>query len=149
MDDDPTPLSDLITRCVQEDTPANYEKLLKAFTRASVGVVAVGVPAGTTGLYRAGRNELSLASGALPDGRPAILVSADPEVFRRRYGGPFNAEMDGLSVMATVLVNPKCEAIRINSAASEHSMAIRRSTIQQIIDAGSSGAPSARKPWWK
>jgi hypothetical protein len=149
MSDDPTPLSDLITRCVQEDTPANFEKFLMAFTRASVGVVAIGVPAGTIGSHRARRNEVSLASGALPDGRLGIIVSADPAVFRRRYGGPFNAEVDGLSVMATVLLNPQCQAIRVNSAASEHSMAIDRSTIQQIVEEERAGAPSTRKPWWK
>ena len=149
MNDDATPLSDLITRCVQEDTPENYERFLTAFTRASVGVVANGVPPGTVGLYRAHRDELSLATGELPDGLPAVLVSADPAVFRRRYGGPFNAEMDGLSVMRTVLANPECQAIRVNSAASEHSMAIPRATLQRIIDGPTREAPIIRKPWWK
>lgn len=149
MSDDATPLSDFITRCIEDDTPGNYEKFLTAFTHASVGIVAIGGPPGVVGPYRARRDEVTLGSSALPDGRPAVLVSADPAVFRRRYGGPFNAEMDGLSVMHCVLANPECQAIRVNSAAGEHSMAILRADIQQIIGGSTPEAPIARKPWWR
>jgi hypothetical protein len=101
---------------------------------AKVGVLAT-VPKGVSGPHVAGKGEITLGVTRLPDGRIMILAAADPPAFERRFGRKtFNAEMDGLFVMKTVLANPACEGILVNSAASEHSMVLERALIQQLVE---------------
>ena len=130
---DATPLSDLITLNIKTNTKENIERFAKAFMTAKVGVLAT-VPKGAAGTQVAGKGEIALGPTRLPDGRIMILAAADPPAFERRFGRPFNAEMDGLSVMKTVLLNPACEGILVNSAASEHSMILERALIQQLVE---------------
>ncbi len=147
VSDDATPLSDLLTRHAADGTPASYDTFLRAFSRATVGVIAHGVPPGTVGAYRTKRDEVGLGATKLPDGTRGILVCADREAFVRRYGGPYNAEVVGMAVMQTALTNPDTAGILVNSATSKQFIVTPRSDIELLV--AEAGRAAARKPWWK
>jgi hypothetical protein len=72
-----TLLSDWITRCIERDTPENYEHFLQAFLSSQLGVILTGIPQGVSGQYVAGKNELTAAMGRTPDGKRMLLACAD------------------------------------------------------------------------
>ncbi len=133
-----TPLSDLIDRA--ESSADGYADFIKEFRRSSVGVIAEGAPEGTTGEFRSSaQHPIGVGSTTDHEGRPCLLAFADPAAFVQRFGLQFNADMLGESLLQTVLLNPDCSGILVNSAKKAVSIIIDRDTIQGLM----------KKPWWK
>ena len=151
-----TPLSDLITRCVDAWSERSYEQFISTFLRAQVGVIvratgdearaALAGEPGTT--IVTGEDQFTFGQARLADGRDVLLACADFEVFRRRFSGAFNATVPGRDLVKAVMANDRCQGIQINSAASPHSLVIDRATLQRIA-ADEAKQPSGRKPWWR
>ena len=133
MLDSPTPLSDRISCLLARNTPENYEEFLRVFLASQLGVIVQGFSKESSGQFVAGRNELTAAMSATPDGRKVLLACADRAVFVQRYKAPFNAEVSAVSLLKMALANPNCEGIMINSAASEHSYVIPRDRVTEVI----------------
>jgi hypothetical protein len=133
MPDSSTPLSDCITRCIEQDTRENYEHFLHFFLGSQLGVILQGIPQGVSGQVVAGKNELSAAMGSTPDGKRMLLACADRAVFLQRFKRPFNAEIGAVALLKMVLANPQCEGIMINSAVSEHTILIPHGRVTQLI----------------
>jgi len=144
-----TPLSDLID--LAEGSDRQYWAFLAAFRRSRLGVKVIGAPPGTAGNVKVTDQSFSLGNSATPDGRPVLLAFADPAAFVQRFGMQFNAEMSGEELMGTVLHNPGCHGIRVNSAKREISMIIGRDAIQRLQSGAVPPAPEPEqpKPWWK
>lgn len=134
MKDTPTPLSDAITRLVEQHTPGNYAQFIRIFMDSRLGIIVQGIPPGASGEYTAGKNnEMSAALGIAPDGKRMLLACADRAVFVQRFKRPFNAEIDAVSLLKMAVANPGCEGVMINSAASEHTVTILRKQIPELI----------------
>jgi hypothetical protein len=144
MPEHSTPLSDCISRCIERDTPENYNRFLQTFLRSQLGVIVTGIPQGRSGQYVAGKDELTVALGASPDGKRMLLACADRATFVQRFSQGFNAEVDAIALMKMALANPGCEGIMINSATSEHRILILHDRIVELIDRSSSG-----ESWWR
>jgi hypothetical protein len=115
-------------------------------------VVAVGVPADAAdrfvstlpggqrrqiplmpaGFVTTAEQPLSVGSTLHVGGRPMVLAFADPEAFAARFGQPFNASLAGEVLLATVLLNPDCAGVLINSALAEVSVVIDRATAESL-----------------
>jgi hypothetical protein len=135
-----TPLSDCITRFLEQSTPENYEQFLRVFLGSQLGVILKDIPGSHSGQYVAGKNARTAAVGITPDGKRMLLACADRAIFVQRFQQPFNEEMGAVALLKTVLANPQCEGIMINSAVSEHSIGIPRHQIQDLLDsAGTAG----------
>lgn len=139
-----TPLSDLIAAYIASRSRKTWGQFLDAFQVAELGVHVVGVPSGTVGKFvtQAGQS-VSLGLTRHAGGRPTALAFADPEAFARRFGRPFNAGMSGTALLATLLADPECAGVLVNSALSEVSVVIDRSTAEELM------RPSGPKPWWR
>lgn len=148
-----TPLSDMITRCVEQPAaPDRYQQFIVDFLRSDVGVIiqpigpaaaaALEVPDGTQIVV--GENQFGYGLSRLPDGRQMLLACADFHIFRRRFGGSFNATVKGRELLHAVWINPACQGIQVNSAVSEHSVTILRAAVRELLE-----GPKARKPWWR
>jgi hypothetical protein len=112
-----TPLSDLMSDHTKLNTAETHARFVEAFRRSRLGVVAVGVPEGTTGdVVSTSQNPVAVGMTQHAAGRPMALAFADPAAFAQRFGQRFNAEMAGESLLATVLHNPGCEGVLVNSA---------------------------------
>lgn len=61
------------------------------------------------------------------------LAFADPAAFAARLGRPFNAELTGEALLATVLLNPECAGVLVNSALAEVSVVIDRGTAARLV----------------
>jgi hypothetical protein len=85
MPDSSTPLSDCISRYVEQASPENYQSFLRAFLSSQLGVILTGVPHGVSGKYVAAKNELAAAMSHTPDGKKMLLACADRAVFVQRY----------------------------------------------------------------
>ncbi|HKW35302.1 MAG TPA: SseB family protein [Candidatus Acidoferrum sp.] len=133
MPDSSTPLSDWITRCIEQNTRENYEHFLQVFLGSQLGVILQGIPQGASGQVVVGKNELSAAMSSTPDGKRMLLACADRAVFVQRFKRPFNAEMGAVALLKMALANPRCEGIMINSAASEHTILIPRVRVAELI----------------
>src|SRR5947209_2569776 len=125
-----TPLSDLMTGFASSGSPESFAKFLAAFRGSKVGVIAVGVEPGSSGdVTSTAARPISVGLSGHGDGQPRVLAFADPVVFARRFGRPFNADMTGDALMKTALHNPRCVGILVNSAVSESSVTIDRATM--------------------
>jgi hypothetical protein len=62
-----------------------------------------------------------------------VLAFADPEAFAARFGRRFNAVIAGEAVLATVMLNPNCAGVLVNSALSETSVVIDRATVESLV----------------
>jgi hypothetical protein len=147
-----TPLSDLID--LAEGSDQGYRRFLAAFRRSQLGVRVVGAPQGAAGTFTSTEDQpFSLGSSVTPDGRSVLLAFADPAVFIQRFGMQFNAGISGEVLLDTVLLNPDCHGVRVNSAKREISVMISRDVIQKLKSGRKSGSappvPARRAPWWK
>jgi hypothetical protein len=133
MVDSLTPLSECISRCIEQDTPENYEHFLQVFLRSQIGIIVKGIPQGSSGQYVAKKNELTAAMASTPDGKRMLLACADRAAFVQRFTQPFNAELGAAPLLKMALANPNCEGIMINSATSEHRILIPRKCIADLI----------------
>lgn len=140
MPQSPTPLSDCISRYVDQGTSENYAKFIEVFLCSNLGVIVTGVPPGNVGQYVASKNELAVAMSNTPDGKKMVLACADRAVFVRRFSKLFNAEVGAPALLKIAWSNPECEGIMLNSAASEHRILIVRKEISELI-AASTGSP--------
>jgi hypothetical protein len=58
-------------------------------------------------------------------------------VYAGRYPNQgFNADTDAPSVFQTILANPDCQGMLINSAASEHSLVVDRAKVEELVAIG-------------
>lgn len=139
-----TPLSDLMTRVLNDPAPAHRQAFHAAFLKARVGVIASGLPAAanvlsTTPATRldggriAPAGQVGFARAATPDGRTMVLACADRGVFVQRFHARFNVEVLGRELAAMALAVPDCEGILVNSASSFHSLAIDRAQIAALL----------------
>ena len=143
-----TPLSDLIAAHVTSGSPETWAQFLDGFRRSQVGVVAVGVPTGAAGEFVSTADRpVSVGLTRHAGGRPTALAFADPIAFAARFGRPFNAALAGEALLATVLLNPECAGVLVNSALAEVSVVIDRATAEALVRSGA-GQP-ADKPWWR
>lgn len=146
-----TPLSDLMAVFAADNAPASFARFVAAFRQSKVGVIAVGALPGSSGeVTSTAARPISAGLSDHGDGQPRVLAFADPLVFARRFGQPFNADMIGEALMQTAMHNERCAGILVNSAASETSVTIDRATIASLIgSAGPQGAGVRRHPWWR
>ncbi|MEK6303505.1 MAG: hypothetical protein AABO41_22590 [Acidobacteriota bacterium] len=169
-----TPLSDLIADHIAADTPESFARFLGGFRSSVVGVIAVGVPAGAGGEYvSTAERPLSVGLTRHAGGRSMVLAFADPAAFARRFGRPFNAEIAGEALLATVLHNSACEdpaitsatrvrrllatvlhnsaceGVLVNSALAEVSVVIDRATCESLARSAAGSEQPARRPWWR
>jgi hypothetical protein len=143
-----TPLSDLIAAHNASRSSQSYAQFLDGFRKALVGVCATGMPAGTVGDFVSTADcPIKVDSTEHAGGRPMVLAFADPEAFAARFGQQINAQMVGESLLATVLLNPDCAGVLVNSALAEVSLAIERATVESLVRPASD-RPAA-KPWWR
>jgi hypothetical protein len=84
MLDSSTPLSDCITRCIEQNTRENYERFLQVFLGSQLGVILQSIPQGVSGQVVAAKNEFSAATGRTPDGKKMLLACADRSIFVQR-----------------------------------------------------------------
>ena len=146
-----TPLSDLIEDIhFKSRTQNSFTDSLQAFRSAVVGVISLGVPQGTVGNFTSvPEHPISLGSSQDSNGHDVVLVFADPDAFVRTFGTRFNATMSGEAVLQTVIHNPACYGVRVNSAKAEISIIIDRDTAVSLLDAGKAAPASSQRPWWK
>ncbi len=129
-----TPLSDLIAAHMASGTPETWARFLDIFRKSEVGIHAIGVPEGATGEFVTTANQpLSVGLTGHAGGRPLALAFADPPAFALRFGQPFNAGLTGEAVLATVLANPDCAGVLVNSALDEMSVVIDRATAESLV----------------
>ncbi|MCE9531485.1 MAG: SseB family protein [Planctomycetes bacterium] len=129
-------------------SPETWARFLNAFRESQVGVVAVGVPSGAAGEFvSTAERPFSVGLTRHAGGRPMALAFADPMAFAARFGRPFNAALVGHALLSTVLLNPECDGVLVNSALAEVSVVIDRSTAVSLAQAKSE--PPAAKPWWR
>ena len=151
MNDSETPLSDLIESYVEVGDQACYERFLVGFRNARVGAQASGgAPKGTPGdVVSTDEQPVSIAASTDADGNPVLLAFADPAAFSRNFGVQFNAEVTGEALLKTVLSQPDCYGVRVNSAKEEISILIDRSTAATLVEASAHTPVSGPRPWWK
>ncbi len=149
--DSQTPLSDLMAAFASSGSPESFARFLAAFRGSKVGVVAVGAAPGSSGdVTSTAAQPISVGLSGHGDGQPRVLAFADPVVFARRFGQPFNADMTGEALMKTAMHNPRCAGILVNSAVSESSVRIDRATMASLINSpGPQDTPMRRRPWWR
>jgi hypothetical protein len=133
MPESSTSLSDCISRYVEQGTRENYEQFLRVFLVSQLGVIMKGLPQGISGLYVAGKDQLTAAMSCSPDGKKMVLACADRAVFVRRFKQQFNAEVGAAALLKIAWSNPDCESIMVNSAASEHRIVIPRKHMAELI----------------
>jgi hypothetical protein len=128
------PLSELMELLGSTGSEEHYLRFVHEFRRSTLGVVAEGAPKGTEGAVKSSdRHPISLGSSVDEKGREVLLAFADPPAFAQRFGRPFNADTVGESMLETVLINPECHGILVNSAIKEVSAIIDRDTIERLL----------------
>ena len=70
--------------------------------------------------------EHPISLGTDSDGHDRVLGFANPDTYMQTFGSRFNATMSGESVLQTVVHNPACKGVRVNSAKAEISLLIDR-----------------------
>ena len=146
----PTPLSDLIREFGKARTKDSFARFLEAFRHAHVGVVVDGVPAGTVGEFTSTSEQpVSVVLSTDVAGRPVVLAFADPPAFARNFGAQFNSVMSGEAILQTVVQDPDCHGVRVNSAAEEVSVTIDRQTAASLLGAGKTTPAPRRRRWWE
>jgi hypothetical protein len=144
-----TPLSDLIAAYIEDGTPQSFSQFLDGFRGSRLGVIAAGVPAGVSEFVSTAEQSVSIGMTQHAGGRRMALAFADPVAFARRFGCPFNAEISGEALLATILLNPECEGVLVNSALAEVSVVIDRVTAESVTRSAGGGVQPGRKPWWR
>jgi len=135
---------------MESRTQSSFARFLEAFRHARVGVIASGAPEGTTGDFTStSEHPMSVGLSKDNDGHPVVLAFADPPAFTRNFGSRFNAETSGEAVLKTVLLNPKCQGVRVNSAKVEISIFIDRHSAVSLLGSSNTAPASSRPPWWK
>lgn len=143
-----TPLSDLIAAHIGSGSPESWARFLDGFRKAQVGVVAVGVPPTTAGEFvSTADHPVSVGLTRHTNRRPMALAFADPEAFAARFDRPFNAALVGEALLGTVLLNPDCAGVLVNSALAEVSVVIDRVTVEALLRPAREQSDS--KPWWR
>jgi hypothetical protein len=127
----PTPLSDLMTRVLDERSDEARRAFYQAFLRSPVGVIASG---GEPGPEPGSMRNVGFARAATPDGRVMLLACADRNAFAQNFHARFNEQILGRELARAVLGIPDCEGILVNSAASFHSIAIPRDELATLLD---------------
>jgi tetratricopeptide (TPR) repeat protein len=147
----PTPLSDLIEDLhFKPRTEDSFADFLQAFRYAVVGVIALGVPPATRGnVTSMPEHRISLGSSTDSEGHASVLAFADPDAFVRTFGTRFNATMSGETVLQTVVQNPACYGLQVNSAKTELSILIDRHTVVSLLAPDKAAPASSQRPWWK
>lgn len=141
-----TPLSDLIAVHAAARSSRTWARFLAAFRQAKLGVVAEG-PQGVAGEFTTtSERPVAVSLTEHGDGRPKVLAYADPREFAVRFGQPFNAEIGGEALLGTVLANPQCSGILVNSALDSMSVVIDRATVKTLVR---SADHRPRKRWWR
>jgi hypothetical protein len=92
---------------------------------------------------------ISLGSSPDPEGHDMVLAFADPDAFMQQFGTRFNAKMSGEAVLQTVVFNPACYGLRVNSAKADISILIDRHTVVSLLDTNKAAPASSQRPWWK
>ena len=129
-----TPLSDMITAHSANGSSETWAQFLEGFRQAQLGVIAIGLPAGATGKHSSSAGQaLSVGLTLHASGRPMALAFADPIAFAARFGQPFNATMFGNALLKTMLHNPECAGVLVNSAVAEVSVVIDRTTAETMV----------------
>ncbi len=143
------PLSELLHEYINTGAANSYQDFLDAFVGAPLGVTATQEQIG---------NASGLASSIDPQGRRVLLVFADPDAFQLRYGANFNAEVTGADVLQTLMANPDCHGIQINSAQAEVSLIIERIDAMKLLQQSATKETQAslkgttaktQKRWWQ
>jgi hypothetical protein len=149
-----TPLSDRISRCVAKYSEQRYQEFLAAFLESEVGVAVETLSGRSLGTIpdgakiQAGAGEFGYGMTLGADGRRLVLACADFHVFRKRFGGPYNATVSGRELLRAVPSDASVAGIQVNSAASQHNVVIGRDRALALL--GQPGGPAARaRPWWK
>ena len=143
-----TPLSDLIAAHVASRSSQTWTRFLDGFRKSQVGVVAVGAPEGVAAEFvTTADRPVSVGLTTNAEGRRMALAYADPAAFAVRYGRSFNAALIGDALLATVMLNPECQGVLVNSALAEISVVIDRPTAESLTRPG--GERPVGKPWWK
>ena len=108
-------------------------------------MVAVGLPVDASDKFvTTADRSVSVDMTLHAEGRPMALAFADPEAFAVRFGRQFNAKVVGDALLATVLFNPECAGVLVNSALAEVSVVIDRTTAESLTRTG--GKPSSSNP---
>lgn len=129
-----TPLSDLIAAHSARGAPETWASFLDGFRTSQVGVLALGVPVGTVGDFvSTAEQPMSVGLTTHAGCRQMALAFADPEVFAARFGRPFNAAISGEALLATVLLNPECAGVLVNSALAQVSVVIDRAMTESLM----------------
>lgn len=144
----PTPLSDLMTRVLQEKSNDAWRAFCAAFLRSHVGVIATEFPvaAGSEAAPGAGPRRSPVAGwdvdtaprvgfgrAETPDGRVMILACADREAFAQNFHDRFNRDVLGMDLAEVALVVEGCDGILVNSAASFDSLALSRARLSRLV----------------
>ncbi len=128
-----TPLSDIITKIVDDPSDENWNAFFKLLVGSSLGVVVHGLPDGMTGTVQAANDQYALGK-TVHQGKSLLLTCADFDEFHEAFPeSEFNAEMDAPSVFRTALSDPSCEGILVNSAASRHSVPVSREQLGELM----------------
>jgi hypothetical protein len=142
-----TPLSDLIAAHVANGSPETWAEFLTGFCKSQVGVGVVGVPPDAVGEFVSTTDRpLSVHLTRHAGGRLMALAFADPVAFAARFGRPFNAGLTGHALLATVMLNPNCAGVLVNSALAELSVVIDRTTAESLVRVNNE--PPAAKAIW-
>jgi hypothetical protein len=126
---------------IASGTRKSWARFIDAFRKSQVGVVALGVPADAVGEFVNTADQPVSVGQARTGDRHMVLAFADPEAYAARFGRRFNATLTGEALLATVLLNPDCAGVRVNSALAKLSVLIERATIKSLV--------RARQPWWR
>lgn len=146
----PTPLSDLIRDHLKSPAQDSLARLMDAFRRARVGVLAFGAPEGTSGDFTStSEHPISVGLSTDTDGQAVVLAFADPQAFAQRFGARFNAVASGEAVLQTALQNPDCRGVRVNSAKADVSIIFDRQAVASVFSASHAAPASSRRPRWK
>lgn len=144
----PTPLSDLMTRVLQDGSDEAWDTFCDAFMRSRVGVIATEIaategdgpppaqlpkPTPPPGWHTVPAGRVAFGKAATPDGRVMLAACADRDAFVRNFHDRFNREVMGWELAQTVLVIPDCEGILVNSAASFRSLALDRARLARMV----------------
>jgi len=121
-----TPLSDLLSRCEDEDSDQALGELHAHLPSALLGVI----------VERDG-DLVTLGCHVEVDGSRTLVAAADPEAFAERHGGPFNATLPGSALLQAAWSDPRCSGIRINSATRATHLLLGRPAIESLVDADS------------
>ncbi len=141
-----TPLSDCITKLLDECSKKSISQFHEEFLRSQVGLILKGLPDLESGTKITVSSDQSIEGQVVldPSGNRLIKVCADPEVFEKRYKAGMNATMSGRSVIEMMLKITDIKGLLVCSAASFHSFPIYRDEARSLLENG-----QKKKKWWK